>query len=128
MMAIMLVLSSGVALAAYFVGTRGNDDLRGTNNGDEMYGLRGNDDIRSLGGDDYIEGGTGRDDLRGGNGGDEIYGGRGEDDIFGNDGNDFINSADNDIPDVVDCGDGGGDRAVVDIEDTVSNCETENDV
>ena len=118
MMAVALILGSGVALAAYFVGTSGGDNLRGTNNADEMYGLRGNDTLVGRGGKDYIEGGTGFDVIRGGSNDDEIYGGRGQDDLFGNDGDDYINSADNDQPDTVDCG-GGVDRAVVDDEDNV---------
>jgi Ca2+-binding RTX toxin-like protein len=119
MMAVALILGSGVALAAYFVGTRFPDDLRGTSQDDEMYGLRASDDIRGRGGEDYIEGGTGPDELFGNNAGDEIYGGKGEDDMFGGDGNDYLNSADDRPDDRVDCGGGTGDEAVVDTGDTV---------
>ncbi len=45
MMAAALILGSGVALAEYFVGTRGNDDFRGTANSDEMYDSRGELDL-----------------------------------------------------------------------------------
>jgi Ca2+-binding RTX toxin-like protein len=118
MMAVVLVLSSGVALAAYFVGTRGSDNLRGTSRSDEMYGLRAGDNIRGIGGDDYIEGGTGPDDLFGNNHDDDIYGGKGGDDMFGGDGDDYLNAADDAPDDRVDCG-AGADEAVVDTGDFV---------
>jgi hypothetical protein len=108
MMTVALILSSGVALAGYFVGTRGDDKLKGTSKSDEMYGLRG---------DDRLEG-------RGNN--DEIYGGAGRDRIFGDEGDDYINSADKNRVDNVDCGGGTNDRAVVDDEDNVvplASCE-----
>jgi hypothetical protein len=94
---VVFLLSVGVAgpaLAAYLVGTREDDDLRGTNRGDEIYGLRGADDIRGRDGDDYIEGGTGDDDLQGMDNDDEIYGGRGADDLFGGAGDDYLNATD----------------------------------
>jgi Ca2+-binding RTX toxin-like protein len=123
-MAVALILGSGVALAEYFVGTRGNDDLRGTGQSDEMYGLRGNDELRGRGGNDYIEGGGGRDRLFGDNGRDEIYGGRGEDRLFGNEGNDYLNAADDRPDDRVDCGP-GADRYTADATDNVdlATCE-----
>jgi len=128
MMSIMLVLSNGVALAEYFVGTRGNDQINGTNGRDEIYGLQGNDRLNGRGRADYIEGGTGRDRLIGGSGGDEIYGGRGQDKVFGNDGDDYINVADDGQVDEVDCG-AGTDTVVydwnglTDIDIIDSNCE-----
>jgi Ca2+-binding RTX toxin-like protein len=120
-MAVMLILGSGVALAGYFVGTRGSDNLRGTNNADEMYGLRGGDNIRGHGGGDYIEGGTGPDDLFGNNGSDEIYGGKGVDDMFGGDGNDYLNAHDDAPDDRVDCGP-GTDIWIADVGDILIDC------
>jgi Ca2+-binding RTX toxin-like protein len=123
MMTVVLVLSSGVALAGYFVGTRGGDVLRGTSRADEMYGLRGQDRIEGRGDNDYIEGGTGDDRLFGDADADEIYGGRGDDDLFGGDGDDYLNAADDRAGDEVNCGD-GTDDGVADIGDTVdANCD-----
>jgi Ca2+-binding RTX toxin-like protein len=119
MMTVALILSSGVALAGYFVGTRGDDRLRGTNRADEMYGLKGDDRIEGRGKNDYIEGGGNNDRLFGDSENDEIYGGRGEDEIFGGEGDDFLNAADGRAGDKVDCGGGNTDEAVVDTGDTV---------
>jgi Ca2+-binding RTX toxin-like protein len=121
---LLSVIVAGPALAAYFVGTRGADDLRGTNHSDEMYGLRGADDIKGKDGDDYIEGGTGPDHLYGMNNADEIYGGKGDDRMFGGDGNDYLNSADDASDAKVDCGGGMNDKYTADLVDTVVNCET----
>jgi Ca2+-binding RTX toxin-like protein len=128
MMTVALILGSGVALAAYFVGTRDDDKLRGTNRADEMYGLKGDDKIEGRGKDDYIEGGGNNDRLFGDSENDEIYGGRGEDRIEGGEGNDYINAADDFRADTIDCG-GGTDEVVYETGvDTIANCEILNGV
>jgi Ca2+-binding RTX toxin-like protein len=117
------LMLGGVALAAEFTGTRNNDVIRGTGENDTMYGLSGDDQLFGRGDPDELYGGKGSDNLRGGPDGDELYGGTGNDDLFGGGGNDYINSADSSRPDLVDCGDGINDRAVVDDEDNVFDCE-----
>jgi Ca2+-binding RTX toxin-like protein len=121
---ILLLGVAAPALAEYFVGTRGDDDLVGRNEADEMYGLRGDDEIRGKDGADYIEGGAGWDDLFGESGRDDIYGGSGLDRVFGGPNGDFINVADDRPDDRVDCG-GGNDEAVVDQGDDIigGSCE-----
>lgn len=123
-MGLGLVLGSGVAFAAAIAGTQNNDTLTGTLDADFIYGLNGRDIISGRAGSDEIYGGAGGDRLVGNLGNDEIYGGSGLDELFGGVGNDFINSADNDVPDSVDCGD-GSDRVVADNEDTLApmTCE-----
>jgi RTX calcium-binding nonapeptide repeat (4 copies) len=54
---LMLVLASGVALAADFIGTSGNDEFPpGTEGNDYFDGRAGDDLINALGGDDDIYG------------------------------------------------------------------------
>lgn len=139
------LLASGIAYAASFTGTRGDDNIRGTADRDEIYGLGGDDELRGLRGQDEIYGGSGKDEIYGGTFPDEIYGGSGNDEIFGqkgndyinggtgrdningNAGNDYINSADDGGIDIVDCGGGENDRVVADDGDSVlANCETLN--
>jgi Ca2+-binding RTX toxin-like protein len=67
MIAAMVVVSSGVALAVNKVGTNGPDTLRGTNGADNLLGKGGNDVLYSLAGRDTLLGGEGKDWLLGGN-------------------------------------------------------------
>jgi Ca2+-binding RTX toxin-like protein len=105
-MAAVLVMASGVALAVNKVGTNGPDTLRGTNEGDNLLGRGGQDDLFGLGGNDNLLGGEGRDVLLGGNervpqggdknlvggpGNDLIFGGNGSDNLTGGEGNDLVN-------------------------------------
>lgn len=124
-MLVILVLGSGVALAAAITGTNGPDTLRGTEEADSIYGIGGQDKIVGKKGPDELYGGGGPDTIIGDEGADEIYGGSGSDILRGDEGNDYINSADNDRPDIVQCGAGDEDRAVADDEDTVLGCEDE---
>ena len=55
-----------------FVGTAGDDKLKGSPFLDFIVGLRGDDVLRGLGGRDRLTGGTGRDVLEGGEGVDTI--------------------------------------------------------
>ena len=112
MMAVSLVVASGVALAVNKIGTDGPDTLRGTNGNDNLIGKGGNDKLFSLAGDDNLLGGEGRDivlggderrsrggdkNLVGGPGNDLVGGGKGSDNVLGGDGNDLV--ADGDLDD-----------------------------
>jgi Ca2+-binding RTX toxin-like protein len=104
-MAAVLVMASGVALAVNKVGTNGPDTLRGTNEGDNLSGRGGNDTLFGKGGSDNLLGGSGKDlvlgggerrigggdkNLAGGPGNDVVYGGLGSDNVVGNEGNDLL--------------------------------------
>ncbi len=105
-MAVTLVVASGVAWAVNKVGTNGPDTLRGANRDDNLSGKGGNDVLFSLNGRDNLLGGPGRDvvlgenesfnssggdkNLEGGSGNDIVVGGRGSDKVLGDPGNDFL--------------------------------------
>ena len=74
----------------YFQGTEGNDNIRGTGEGDKLYGQGGDDSINGEGGNDIIYGGDGNDYLEGSDGNDIIYGGEGRDSISGGNGEDIL--------------------------------------
>lgn len=57
----LLVLLSGVALAATINGTAGNDTLRGTNSADVLHGRGGADTISGIYGKDRVYGDSGND-------------------------------------------------------------------
>ena len=111
-MTVMVVLTAGVAFAADIdclidacVGTKGDDQIRGTENPETISALAGNDFVFSRGGDDTIYGDRGKDNLLGGGGNDTIY---------AEDGN----------VDYIDCGEGQKDTVYYDVGiDTVTNCE-----
>jgi Ca2+-binding RTX toxin-like protein len=104
--------------------------------------VRGNGGVDWLEGEastpERFEGGAGADHLEGGWGDDVIVGGSGQDTILGDSdeaycgtfggnctvpqGNDVIEARDGEV-DLIDCG-VGTDRAVVDANDVVANCET----
>ena len=105
MMAVSLLLASGVALAVTKIGTDGPDTLRGTNGNDNLIGKGGNDNLFGLRGRDQLVGGPGKDNvlagdqrrpgrgdktLVGGPGNDFVLGGKGSDNIVGGEGNDFL--------------------------------------
>jgi Ca2+-binding RTX toxin-like protein len=103
-MAMTLVVASGVALAVNKVGTNGPDTLRGTNGDDNLVGRGGNDRLFALDGRDNLVGGPGKDwvdthptefrsgdkNLEGGAGNDAVFGGKGSDKVVGNEGNDWL--------------------------------------
>ncbi len=104
-MALALVLASGVAWAVNKVGTDGPDTLRGTNGDDNLLGRGGNDVLFGLGGRDNLLGEEGKDWILGGNerrplegdknlvggpGNDAVLGGLGSDNLVGSSGNDFV--------------------------------------
>ena len=94
MVALLVALGSGAALAKAFNGSNGPDDIAGTKKAGKVDGRAGND---SLSGD---------------RGGDKLVGGPGGDRVFGDSGNDTIVLTDGER-DGVDCGEsegGGGDE------------------
>ncbi len=108
-MAIALVLGSGVALAAVKFGTEGRDVIIGTNAKDVLYGKGGNDGLAGRGADDVLYGGDGSDFMYGGyvrfgemfeerrlapDGQDKLFGGKGNDCLFGGTGNDILYGGD----------------------------------
>lgn len=97
---------------ANVLGTSKKDRLRGTRRDDLVAGGRGNDRLNGSGGDDCVSGEAGNDKLSGGGGKDKVKGGGGKDKVKAADGK----------KDKVNCG-GGDDRATVDPEDRVHNCE-----
>jgi dienelactone hydrolase len=98
-------------------GTDKDDDettLPPTDGGDAIRGEGGDDRLRGAAGDDCLYGNEGDDDLRGGQGSDELRGGAG---------NDRLGAAEGEA-DVVSCGPGEEDHAVVDeLDTTKENCE-----
>jgi Ca2+-binding RTX toxin-like protein len=102
-MAALLVVASGVALARNFVGTERGERIVGTESADTIDGNGGDDTIIGKGGADKIRGGTGKD---------RQYGGRGNDIIY----------SEGTFRDLINCGK-GIDTAYVDPKDQVSGCE-----
>jgi Ca2+-binding RTX toxin-like protein len=95
-MMVMLLLGSGVALAAVFTGTNGPDAITGTVGNDSITGLGGDDLIRGgptwygPGGNDFLSGGPGNDGVYGSGGDDFVSGGPGDDDVSGSVGSDIV--------------------------------------
>ena len=75
------------------MGEKGDDELRGHGEYDEIYGGAGSDEVRGFGNLDDLFGGAGSDVLYGGSelppGGDFVWGDEGDDVIYGGDGNDY---------------------------------------
>lgn len=95
-------------------GTAGRDTLNGTAGQDTLSGLGGGDTLNGRGGADKLVGGPGNDRLTGGPAADRLLGGPGNDRLQARDAS----------ADVVDCGPGAGDLAVVDgSDDVAASCE-----
>jgi Ca2+-binding RTX toxin-like protein len=108
MMAVSLLLASGVALAVTKIGGPGPDTLRGTNGADNLlgrgdndalFGLAGSDNLLGEEGNDWVLGGNeenaqgGDKNLLGGPGNDGVLGGLGSDNMVGGEGRDFVDGA-----------------------------------
>lgn len=104
------------------LGGKGRDRITGLGGKDCLNGQSGNDRIRGGRAKDVVKGGPGKDRLSGGRGSDRIVGGKGRDRIRGGPGRDRIRARDH-KRDLVNCGPGRGDRAVVDRIDRVKGCE-----
>lgn len=102
-------------------GGEGDDELRGGEGRDRLFGRFGDDDIHGEAGNDELEGGRGEDTLDGGPGSDTLNGGFDDDVLRGGTGNDRITAVAGGVDDI-DCGP-GRDRADVDRNDIVRNCE-----
>ncbi len=92
----------------------GGPEVIGTAGADRLSGTAGHDLLVGRGGNDTLTAGRGRDVVRGGGGEDDIRSGRG---------NDIVEAWLDGSPDVIDCGPGERDRAVVDASDTTIGCE-----
>jgi Ca2+-binding RTX toxin-like protein len=92
----------------------GGREVVGTARVDRLAGSAGRDILAGRGGDDELTAGGGRDVVRGGAGEDDIRSGRGDD---------VVETWRDGSPDVIDCGPGGRDRAVVDSSDATVGCE-----
>lgn len=127
-LAVGLVLASGVALAVEKTGNGEDNVIRGTSGPDTLSG-GGDDRIYGLARRDRIHGDSGGDRLFGNTGRDELYGDHGFDAMFGDGSADFINAADERPGERVNCGAGTEDRAVIDSLDSggfdnPQECET----
>lgn len=122
----ILLVTSGVVLAATLRGTGGDDALNGTKGSDEIYGYGGNDFMGGYGGDDAMFGGSGHDGLDSTPSAPEGIKAPGHDFYSGGTGDDTIASwADGDRPvrDYVFCG-RGNDKVYADQTDYVArDCE-----
>jgi Ca2+-binding RTX toxin-like protein len=98
--AAVLVLASGLALAATIdcavvgnpcLGTPDPDEMTGTDRSDDMQGLGGDDFMQGLKANDTLNGGAGFDSLRGDRGEDALNGGPDKDTLFGGRNRDDLN-------------------------------------
>jgi Ca2+-binding RTX toxin-like protein len=121
--ALILVLATGVAVAATINGTAKDDFLRGTDGPDRIGARDGNDEVRALAGADKVFGGTGRDTLYGKEDGDLIVGGRGNDRLDGGTGNDTLKSHFDGNADNLTCNQ-GNDTAFVEVNDVIDDKKT----
>ena len=137
-----VLATAPAASAKRIAGTAGDDTLAGTERRDFIFGRAGDDAIAGNGGSDLLFGGRGSDivtgddgrdsmwggpqsdTLEGGAAGDLLHAGRGADSLEGNAGNDILVASEDDgRPDVVDCGAGAHDRAVLRAGDHAVDCE-----
>jgi Ca2+-binding RTX toxin-like protein len=139
-LAVMIVVSAGVALAAAIVGTNGPDNLQGTANGDKIAGAGANDTISGLAGVDLLFGDSGSNTVNGGGDRDIVFGDAGgASTANGQDGDfDWVSVADRDTRDLVVGGAGDNDTCVYDTirdadedessDDVGASCEWEREV
>jgi hypothetical protein len=121
----------GTKLGEKLKGSRRGDRILGGDGRDRISGLAGKDCLNGQAGNDKVSGGKAKDTVKGGNGKDKLSGGSGKDKLIGGKGKDRMNGgAGNDRllardhkRDVVNCGKGKHDRAVVDRVDKVRGCE-----
>lgn len=117
----MALLFAAVALALPALGSAASK--RGTAGPDRLTGTAGPDTLSGLGAGDTLSGRGGADKLRGGPGGDRLTGGPAADRLLGGPDNDRLQARDG-VADVVNCGPGPRDLAVVDSADRVApGCE-----
>jgi Ca2+-binding RTX toxin-like protein len=103
---------------------RGADTVNAGLGNDRVWGGSDIDDLNGELGNDALNGKRGADDLDGGEGNDFLNGGQGRDNVIGGPGDDFVKAwGDGNRADNIDCGDGLNDTAIVDRNDTTTNCE-----
>jgi hypothetical protein len=117
------VRAIGRARRDVLIGSQAADILSGGGGRDRLVGGRGGDVLTGGRGGDVLLGGAGVDHIEGGPGGDTISAGSGMDVVEGGAGDDLIRTWQDRTPDLVDCGSGDEDRAVIDATDTTSACE-----
>lgn len=117
-LAVMVVVSAGLALAANITGTKQPDTLTGTPDADKIAGSAKVDTINGEAGNDQLYGDSGNDIVNGGPGADNVQSGTGIDTANGQDGDsDFVSVVDNDTKDTASGGAGNNDTCVVDLID-----------
>ena len=80
------------------VGTQGNDNIVGREDGSDISGLGGNDKLTGRDAIDVLDGGNGNDHLLGFGANDQLFGGSGNDNLEGGAGNDVLDGgAGNDV-------------------------------
>lgn len=116
LVAALLMVTAGVAVAESLEGNGGNNTLRGSSDRDRIDGFGGNDNIYGFRGKDILFGNRGDDNIYAGDGRDRVDGGRGDD---------FIFVQGDDRPDRVQCG-SGRDVVKANPEDNLAgDCEVE---
>ena len=115
-------LLRGLGGADKLRGYRGADCAFGGRGADTVNGGSGNDRAAGQRGSDRVIGGRGNDVLRGNGGRDRLLGGRGRDRISAGLDNDFVRAADG-FRDLVLCGRGKKDAALIDGRDIARGCE-----
>ena len=124
--ALVLVVATGVAFAAVLTGNQNANTILGTSADDDITGAAGNDTLAGRAGNDTMYGDSGDDSVRGNMGTDYVDGGRGNDIVNGGDGdNDLVNVIDALPGDTAIGGRGTGDECAIDINgDTADpSCE-----
>jgi Ca2+-binding RTX toxin-like protein len=116
------VTMGGRRLSIHVNGRHGNDILIGGPAGEFLDGEFGNDRVSGGRGNDVLQGGPGNDRLSGGRGNDRLTGAGGRNRLSGGSGRDVLDAL-NGERDVVNCGSGRRDRAIVDRIDVVRGCE-----
>jgi hypothetical protein len=138
MVGALVLLASGIALAAVIQCAAGATSCNGTDQADQITGTGGPDMIFAEGGNDTVRAGDGNDQITGDSdspvhdGEDTIFAGPGDDEfgafgrsdtLRGGNGNDTIHAVDG-VKDDIDCGKGGSDRVNFDSGiDAISRCE-----
>jgi Ca2+-binding RTX toxin-like protein len=110
--AVLAAVFAAPALAKVVTGTNKDNYLRGTAHKDQMNGLKGDDNIWGKSQSDELFGGPGEDSLSGAMGADHITGGRQFDKLHGGPGRDVLYAHDG-YRDKLDCG-SGVDRVYID--------------
>jgi Ca2+-binding RTX toxin-like protein len=77
-----------IGLRIVRLGTKGADEITGTEGADAIYALAANDSVQGNLGDDFIKGASGADTMYGGDGNDRVGGSTGNDIFYGGAGDD----------------------------------------